>query len=231
VIPPNGVTVTGNGSLGYSTSSTVTDNSEASGVRHNGALTFQLIKAATPASALELVVANHPEYGWTLKRDKFNDYVLTEYNIYWHYNKGVDEQCFGDPRWTKLAVKDMRPCGSTDSLTQKKCAVNKSSANGTDPHIGDLSSGTGGTPGVPIIEDIVNGTRTTITYSDGYVIAIVKTTNSQNGTTTIATTDSTGSINTTETVVSTDGANKSGGYERGLQARTGRISWRELVQP
>jgi Tfp pilus tip-associated adhesin PilY1 len=231
VIPPATVTTTGNGTKGYSSAKSVADNSGASGVRHNGALTFQLIRAETPASALELVVTNHPEYGWTLKRDQFKDYALTEYNIYWHYNKGIDEQCFGDARWTKLAIKDVRPCGSTDSASQKKCAVNKSAANGTDPHIGDLGSGSGGTAGTPVVVDTPNGTRTTITYTDGYVVTIVRTTNSQTGTTTITTTDSTGSIHTTETVVSTDGANKSGGDERGMQARTGRISWRELIQP
>ena len=39
-------------------------NSTTSGVRHNGALVIQLIKANTPASEIEMAVPGHPEYGW-----------------------------------------------------------------------------------------------------------------------------------------------------------------------
>jgi hypothetical protein len=38
-------------------------------------------------------------------------------------------------------------------------------------------------------------------------------------------------VETTQVIANKSGAVKSGGDERGLQARTGRISWRELVAP
>jgi hypothetical protein len=163
---------------------------------------------------------------------KFSTDVLAEYNIYWHYHKGMGEVCYGDTGWTKLADKDTRACGSVDSATTTKCAKNQSPANGTDPKIGTLGSAGGGSGAVKStkVNPIANGTRTVIVYDDGYTITIDKTVDSA-GTTTVHTTDSTNTVNTTETIITTAGANKSGGDERGLQSRTGRISWRELVSP
>jgi hypothetical protein len=50
------------------------------------------------------------------------------------------------------------------------------------------------------------------------------------GSVTIVTTDTVGNV-TTQVIASAKGSIKTGGDERGLQARTGRISWRELVAP
>ena len=47
---------------------------------------------------------------------------------------------------------------------------------------------------------------------------------------TIVTTDLAGAV-TTQTIANTAGSQRSGGDERGLQARTGRIGWRELLAP
>ena len=78
-------------------------------------------------------------------------------------------------------------------------------------------------------------TTTTITYADGSAIIIVTTANS-NGTSTTVTTEKSAlgqvvGTPTTVTVANADGSVKTGGDERGLVARTGRISWRELVRP
>jgi hypothetical protein len=238
VIPPVSVkssatissTDTGNGTLGYNPNDK--NNTKATGVRHNGALTFQIIKDNTPASALELVVKDQPEYGWTVKKANFKDYVLAEYNIYWHYGKGYDEHCYGTSGWKKNPAKDQRVCGTKDNVKTTICAKPQSASDGTDPMIGSLGTASGGVAGAPVVTAITNGTRTTITYSDGYVLTIDKTTDPQTGITTTHTWDNrTGGINTTTTTVNPDGANKSGGDERGLQSRTGRVSWRELVQP
>jgi hypothetical protein len=232
VKPPNiiSITDTGNGSLGYNSNDS--NNTKAKGVRHNGALTFQIIRNATPAAALELVVAGQPEYGWTVKKDNFKDYVLAEYNIYWHYGKGYDEHCYGTPGWKKNPEKDQRVCGSKDNAKTTVCAKSKSASDGTDPMIGSLGTASGGIAGTPVVTAITNGTRTTITYSDGYVLTIDKTVDPQTGVKTTHTWDNrAGGVDTTTTAVSSDGTNKSGGDERGLQSRTGRVSWRELVQP
>ena len=70
-------------------------------------------------------------------------------------------------------------------------------------------------------------TTTVITYSNGTTARIVRTANAD-GSVTIVTTDASGNV-TTQIVAATGGSVKSGGDERGLQARTGRISWHELV--
>lgn len=230
IIPPSTVTVTGNGTLGYSAAST---QSTATGVRHNGALTIQIIKASTPASEVEQSVPDHPEYGWRVKAASYSTYVLAEYTIF-HHTKHlpnaagkVDSVCYGTAAWTKTPVADTRTCGTTETLTTKQCAVNKSAAGGTDPLIGNL----GGNASVVSTVTTVTGdvTTTTITYSDQKFATIVRTVKGD-GTVEIVTTDSSGA-KTTEIIANKEGAIRSGGDERGLQARTGRISWRELVAP
>jgi hypothetical protein len=216
--PANGVE--GPGAKGW-TSSTTPET--ATGARHNGALTIQIIKASTPNSSIEQNVSGRPEYGWRVKSVDYAKYVLAEYVSFWHtpdlrttppsQNTGP---CYGDTGWTKAPLKD--PSSST--------AATKA-AGSTDPKIGDLSAGGTGTVSSTSVTVVGNVTTTVITYSNGTTARIVRTANSD-GSVTIVTTDAAGTV-TTQIVAATSGSVKSGGDERGLQARTGRISWHELV--
>lgn len=205
VIPPtNGVD--GPGTIGYSGSTTPLT---ATGARHNGALIIQVIKDTTPNSAIEENVAGRPEYGWRVKSADYNTYVLAEYTTFWHHPNG---KCYGVSGWIKA------PAADTSSSTPVTPAVGS-----TDPKIGDLS-GTGAT-----VSNVVTiGNTTTITYTDGTHATIVRTSN-VDGTVTIVTTDALGAV-TTEVVANTSGNVLTGGDERGSQARTGRISWHELIR-
>ncbi|MEW6314683.1 MAG: PilC/PilY family type IV pilus protein [Pseudomonadota bacterium] len=210
VIPPaNGVD--GPGTNGWNGSTTP---ATATGARHNGALVIQIIKDTTPNSAIEQNVAGRPEYGWRVKSALYSTYVLAEYTTFWHHPNGL---CYGDAGWTKAPGPDT---GSSTPVTP--------AAGSTDPKIGDLSGGGGGT--VTNVTRTVSGnvTTTTITYSTGGQATIKRTANND-GTVTIVTTDAGGNV-TTETIAASGGSVKTGGDERGKQARTGRISWHELVR-
>jgi len=214
VIPPSTVTPTGNGTKGWSSTTT---QLTATGVRHNGALTLQIIKANTPNSAIEQSVPGRPEYGYRVKAGDFATYVIAEYSMF-HHTKHLTA-CYGDTGWTKTPAKDTRTCGATDSTTTKKCAVELSADAGTDPLIGDLSGGGGA----------VQSATTTVVGAVTTTAKITRTAN-EDGSVTIVTVDADGNT-TTQTIANKAGAVKTGGDERGLQARTGRISWRELVEP
>ena len=218
VTPPiNGVD--GPGVNGWSGSTTP---ATATGARHNGALTFQVIAANTPNSALEQNVAGRPEYGWRVKSTLFSTYVLAEYNTYWHHPNG---KCYGDAGWSKTP-------GADNSLS----AAGTRAAGSTDPKIGDLGAGAGTI--VSTVATVVgNVTTTVITYSSGLTARIVRTVDTggsagggSGNSVTIVTTDTLGNV-TTQIAANSAGAVKSGGNERGQQAKTGRISWRELVAP
>lgn len=215
VIPPaNGTD--GPGVAGWSAATTPTT---ATGVRHNGALVIQLVRATTPNSALELNVAGRPEYGWRVKSGLYSSYVLAEWATYWHHPNG---KCYHSADWTKTP--------STDAGASTPSAK---AAGSTDPHIGDLSAGGGGGGGtiVSVVTNIVGAvTTTTITYTDGSYATITRTANAD-GTVTIVTVDALG-VRTVQTLANAEGSLKTGGDERARQAaRTGRVSWRELVAP
>lgn len=211
VVPPaNGTD--GPGTKGWSSSTTP---ATATGARHGGALMLQLIRDTTPASAIEQNVSGRPEYGWRVKSSQFSTYVLAEFGTYWHH---PNQLCFYDTGWTKQPPKDN---GSSTPKTK--------AAGSTDPHIGDLSAGGGSSITNSTTTVVGNVTTTTITYSNGTYATITRTANSD-GTVTIVTRDASGNT-TTESVANAKGTLKSGGDERGLQARTGRVSWHELVTP
>lgn len=85
VVPPAG---TSNGSGTPATVATA-----ASGARHGGALTVQIIRADTPQSAIEQNVSGRPEFGYRVRRADHFTYVLAEYTMFWHHPRRV---CFGD---------------------------------------------------------------------------------------------------------------------------------------
>ncbi len=205
----------GPGSKGWSSSTTP---ATATGARHGGALTFQVIKADTPDSALELNVANRPEFGWRVKSANFSTYVLAEYGTYWHH---PNNKCYYSSGWTKTP-----PADDGSSTPDVKAP------GSTDPKIGDLSAGSSGDGSIVSVTTTVIGnvTTTVISYTVGPAARIVRTVN-DDGSVTIVTTDALGAV-TTQTIANTDGSLVSGGDERRHQAaRTGRISWRELVAP
>jgi len=229
VIPPSTVTATGNGVRGYSASTT---QLTATGVRHNGAITLQIIRADTPNSAIELSIPNQPEYGWRVKAGEFANYVIAEYTMF-HHTKHLNV-CYGDAGWIKTPPVDTRACGAVDSKTTKKCAVPVDPGTATDPKIGNI----GGGSAVESVTQTVLGdvTTTSIVFVSGLKARIIRTANAD-GSITIVTrvgtdlSDAGNYSETKETIANKAGAVKSGGDERGLQARTGRISWREVVAP
>ncbi|MEQ1593047.1 MAG: PilC/PilY family type IV pilus protein [Thiobacillaceae bacterium] len=207
VNPPLSVTLDGNGTLGYNSGTT---SLTATGVRHNGALGIEIIRADTPNSALELSIPGHPEYGWRVKASKYNTYVLAEYTTFWH-DKVNPDRCYGTADWTKLAASDTRECDTSkppkDTATTKVCAK-LIPASGTDPRIGTFASGGGGYDG-----------------SHGAVTSEVKTT-SPDGSVTTVTTYSDGTIITTTTTTGV----KIDPPEFSSSLPVGRVNWRELLQ-
>ncbi len=240
IIPPSTVTTSGNGTLGWSSSTVTTSTgaSKATGVRHNGALTIQVIKANTPQADLELSVPNHSEYGWRVKSDKYTTDVLAEYTTFWHTktysSTGASQSgpCYGATNWTKLGYTDTRTCGSQDTATTRKCAtLNKTAADAAkDPKIGAF--GVGSPP-------VAGTTTTTVTNADGTTTTtVVNVAINANGTATTTTTvtNSNGGSTTTVTgndidiggVVDSSGV-IGGGVTTPLEA-LGRVSWRELFK-
>jgi hypothetical protein len=204
----------GPGTAGWSSSTSPTT---ATGARHNGALVVQIIRDTTPNSAIEQNVAGRPEYGWRVKSALYATYVLAEYATYWHHPNG---KCYSSSGWTKTP-------GADDGSSTPSAKA----AGSTDPKIGDLSAGGGSGVSIVSVTTTVDGavTTTVIVYSNGTRATIVRTAN-VDGTVTIITTDAQGNV-TSQTIANSDGSLTSGGDERGLQARTGRVSWRELVKP
>lgn len=214
-IPPaNGTD--GPGQAGWNSNTTP---STATGARHGGALMLQLVRADTPNSAVELNVANRPEYGWRVKSSEYSKWVLMEYGTYWHH---PNQKCFYQTGWTKTPGSDD---GSSTTVAK--------AAGSTDPVLGNLSAGTTGTGTITNIDTTVSGkvTTTTVTYVNGSTATIVSTVSNDNKTVTIVTTDAVGTV-TTQTVLNSDGSLTSGGQEsRTSGGKTGRVSWRELVAP
>lgn len=204
VVPPSSVTASGNGT-----------NSTTTGVRHNGALVIQIIKDTTPNSAIEMSVPNHPEYGWRVTSANFGTYVLAEYTTFWH-----EGECYGDAGWSKVLAMDTKTCGANETATTKICIDPKSSASGTDPHIGGFSSGDGSTT-------TGSTTTTTVTNADGSITITVVVTDADGNTSETVTTVTPG-IETGGAVNSSGVINANG--EIGGQLPFGRINWRELQQ-
>lgn len=219
VIPPASVTVDGNGTLGYNSTTTPLT---ATGVRHNGALTIQVIKSTTPNSAIEQSVPNRPEYGWRVKSADYSTYVLAQYTTFWHDKLGG--KCYGQSGWTKTAATDTRACGTNDTTTTRKCETEQSAAAGTDPRVGSFGSGSGATPGT---------TTTTVTNADGSTTTtVVNVVLNADGSTTTTTTINGVPFNSDS--IATGGAvDTTGGIGVGLTRPLiplGRVNWRELLR-
>ncbi len=231
----NPVTPPANGTDGPGTAGTTT------GARHNGALTVQIIKDTTPANAVEENVTGRPEYGYRVKHADFYNYVLAEYIFYWHHPRDMCYTTSGTAwaqvnndgnAWNTVAL--MNGSGWTKAPPEDiavSTANTPPAVGSTDPKLGTL--GSTGTVASTTTTVSGNVTTTTITYTDGTRKVIVTTANSD-GTVIIETTmyaaDNTVTSATRDIVANTSGLVKTGGDERGLQARTGRISWHELIR-
>ena len=255
VIPSASVTADGNGTAGYSAATT---QLTATGVRHNGALTLQVIDANTPNSEIEISVPGRPEYGYRVKSAFFANRVLAEYTMFFHTkhlnvcygetNAPANPGVPGDPYrpaipapspakpWSKLPAPDKRDCvpspnaSQTDTQSFRNCNVPQPADIGTDPRIGQLGAG-GGTITDVKVESVDNVTTTTITFSNGLSATIVRTVNKSDGSIEIVTTDTSGGPPTRRIIGNAMGNIKKGGNERGLTAKNVRISWRELLAP
>ena len=185
------------------------------GARHNGALTIQVVKSNTTAAQIELNVPSRPEYGWRLKNTSHNAQLLAEYTVFWHHPNG---SCYDDSSWTSNPPKDLDP---SDPLKYRVPV-----AGSDDPSDGSFRA----TGTVVNVQTEVSGNLTTIVtnYSDG-TAQQVSITKNNDGTTTTVTVNPDG---TTKTVVtaSPDGSTGTGGDEKRNQARTGRVSWSELLR-
>ena len=182
-----------------------------SGVRHNGALTIQVIKAATTDAQLEMNVSGSPEYGWRVKSADYSNQVLAEYTLFWHHD---NKKCYGESGWTKLAPEDTE-AGSGKVETSV----------GTDPKIGAF--GTGGTGGTGATLTV--GTTTSTDPTTGTVTTVVTVLNSDGSytiTTTVTTSTATG--NSIDVGGAVDGSGDIGGGVTTSGDVMGRINWREL---
>ncbi len=195
------------------------------GERHNGALTVQLIRADTPASALELVIADDPKYGWRLKASEYRTYMLAQWTYFWHHPNG---KCYGESGWAKDPPQDP---GDDDPPTPP---------HGTDdPRDGTFSAiGSGATTLVcsgTVTGNTVTFVKATLTTTE------VETYSSGCTVTTVSVNDGYGNVDVTVTTELSDGTSES--YEYSYKevynwtpnhTRTGvtigRVSWRELIR-
>lgn len=198
-----------------------------SGVRHNGALTFQLVKDTTPNSALELAVAGRPEFGWRLKEDQFEDYLVAQWTTFWHHPSDI---CYHQAGWTKQAPPDTSPPNTSVFKT---------------PTAGSAD------PGASTVRVTITGTPTTNTNTVGGVTTTVVTTNYSNGSSLVVTTVTTGGVSTTTSQFvpapgggggtpppggtpvgqAVSSPNTITGYQQTRNSgKLGRVTWRELLR-
>ncbi len=205
------------------------------GERFDGALTIQIIKDTTPASALELNHADsnkngdgtngasntispsdRAKYGWRVKQSEFKNYVLAEYTAYWHH---PNDLCYGEIGWTAAAPED----------TISDATAKTPTTGSADPKDGIFSAGLA----VKKVTSTVNGnTKTTITtYSDNSTYTKVEVTNGD-GTITVTQTFRDGStvVTTLGTTSKGDSGIISSPEEDNSVGATGRQSWWEIFQ-
>lgn len=205
--PPDGP-----GVLGYSNATTP---ATATGVRHGGALTIQIIRDNTPDSAIELNDhLSRPEYGWRVKSSDYSTYVLAEYTTFWHHPSG---KCFGSTGWTKTPAPDL------SSSTLQTAA-----AGSTDPKLGDLSGSTSNSATLTTGSTTCGtaGSTKTYTNADGSKLVVTTIARSDGSIVTITTSYPVGVTTTICHVVNTDGTvtSTSSDTSSGIVANGGTIT-------
>lgn len=190
------------------------------GEPHNGALTVQIIKDTTPASALIMNVTGRPNLGWRVRDgdgddagsvDDRTDYVLAEYTYFWHHPNGA---CMGAAGWVDNPPQD---------LVQATGPFPATPAGTSDPKDGDFSGGGS------VVSDVTVGNVRTTTYSDGSTRVITVVDNGD-GTTTVTTVNCGpgGTGCTTNTQISSNSGSVIGTGGTQVGSAFGRVSWREL---
>lgn len=130
-------------------------SSSNSGVRHNGALTIQIVDDKVKDQDIEMVVPGSPEYGWQVKPSLMSQLVYAEYTFFWH-NK--DTGCYGESGWHKNPEQEGEGDGDGKGGKDKdKGGDGDGGGGGGNPLTGDpnVQGGVLGTieEGVTVIEE------------------------------------------------------------------------------
>ena len=196
---------------------------------NNGAITVQLIKADTPASAVELNVAGDPKRGWRVKASNFTNYLLAQYTLFWHYG-----DCYDDSTWTPTPPPitprpshggPARAAGSADPTTN--------ASGGSAPATSTTTEYT-----KDALKNLLASTSTTKLSSTGKTTKVETTTRNADGTVTTTTTTyaySADGETVTSTLTTTTTLDPRGVVIRGLNElrgnpQIGRVSWREFFR-
>lgn len=202
-------------------------SSSNSGVRHNGALTIQIVKDNVNDSQIEMVVPGAPEYGWQVKPALMSSLVYAEYTLFWHAKIG----CYGESGWKKNPSTEGEDGGGKGGKDKG------GSGGGGNPTVGD--------PNIQGVLDTIEEGVTVVKEGDTTIVTeIIK---NANGTYTRRVTTTT-LVENTETTVTPGNAPVSGVKavdtigvggvvdENGQlgdelfapSEKLGRVNWREL---
>jgi len=125
------------------------------GSLYNGALTLQLVKRDTPASALESNAANRdPRYGWRLKAGERDKWLLAEYTAFWHHPANG---CHGSRGWIPDPAQDTSPTGK---------------AGATPKGSGDPTGSLGGPVSLAGIRRADDGVHLNLLFDDGSTASV-----------------------------------------------------------
>lgn len=195
---------------------------------NNGAITVQLIKADTPASAVELNVASDPKRGWRVKASNFTNYLLAQYTLFWH-----NGACYSSPNWTPTPSRPVNPKPNKGGPAR--------AAGSADP-----TTNTSGTAVVATtvtttytkdaLRNLLTSTSTTKLSSNGRKTEETIITRNADGSVTIVekkydpTTAANPLISTSTRTLYPDGQVVRGLSELRGDPLTGRVSWREFFR-
>ncbi len=105
----------GSGGLTGPTTTGAVYTGDGHSLHRNGSLTFQLIKASTPDSAIQLASAKgDPAFGYRVKVGDRKSFLLAEWTVFWH-NKVTS--CYGLATWHKNPGPDTSPPGNVVAPT------------------------------------------------------------------------------------------------------------------
>jgi hypothetical protein len=133
----------------------------------NGALTLQIVKGDTTASAVERNQSSNVNLGYRLKKDTTSQsQQLAQYTMFWHHPNGM---CYGDSEWTKTPASD-----SVSDAAAKLPAAGSEDPKGTFANqSGDLNGSSSGTGSITTYNGVE--AYVTVTYNsatDEYTITI-----------------------------------------------------------
>lgn len=181
------------------------------GTWRNGALTVQVVQAATADADVQLNVAGKPKYGYRLKGSSMSK-LLAEYTIFWHSSGVCTHQAGWNPAPLPLSAAPIVP--ATGPLPPG------------DPEATIFSGG--GKFLVSVTTKTAGFVTTTVNlYSDYSTITQEETVN-PDGTVTVTRVvkDPAGKVVSSTTEIKAGATN--GGQDQSRRPKTGRVSWREL---